>query len=69
MSAEELPFGLGCPECRYWVPVSTVDPDASLSGLYGHMFERHAAGNRESAEHLLARSADLTRAEAAARME
>lgn len=61
----EIPFALGCPSCSHYVEVSTEDPDASLSELYGHIFRSHASYSQAKTYDLLAKAAGLTKAEAA----
>jgi hypothetical protein len=61
----DLPYALGCPECPYYVEVSEVDPDASLSELHGHILGGHAAHSFEIADQMLAKARELTEAEAA----
>jgi hypothetical protein len=62
-----LPFALGCPSCRHYEQVSTVDPDASLSELYAHIFSNHADFERGTADRLLTKVTDLTAAQATTR--
>lgn len=56
----ELPHALGCPDCPYYVEVSTEDADASLSELGDHVFARHANYQRDQANEILARAVPLT---------
>ncbi len=59
----DLPYALGCPTCTYHVVVSEVDPDASLSELSSHIFDRHACYNRARTNRMLAKARELTEAE------
>jgi hypothetical protein len=67
MVMPELPYGLGCPICPYYVEVSEEDPDASLSELYTHIWGKHTAYDRAAVNALLAKAVELTEAEAAER--
>lgn len=58
-----LPYALGCPSCTHHVVVSEVDPDASLSDLSNHIFDRHAGYNRAETNKILAGARELTRAQ------
>lgn len=62
-----LPYALGCPSCRFFVEVSEVDADASLSGLLEHILVKHAGYDRKVAYPLLAKAQELTETEAAKR--
>jgi hypothetical protein len=55
-----LPYALGCPSCDHYVEVSVEDPDASLSELGNHIFDRHAGYDRRKANELLVRARELT---------
>ena len=57
--SNNLPFALGCPSCVFHVEVSTVDPDASLSELYNHVFWTHAPHDQQKTHELLAKARDL----------
>ncbi len=60
-----LPYALGCPSCPYFIEVSDVDPDASLSDMHSHLRWRHPSDGTPN--QLLAKVQELTPAEAAAR--
>jgi hypothetical protein len=62
-----LPYALGCPACRYYEVVSEIDPDASLSELYHHLFNKHADYSRVVTNQMLTDARELTAAEAADR--
>lgn len=63
----DLPYGLGCPKCTYWVEVSEEDADASLSELSDHIFSKHAGYRRDVSMRILAGARELTAAQAARR--
>ena len=63
----DLPYALGCPSCPYYVEVSEEDPDASLSELHNHLFDKHAGYERKAALALLAEAVELTEAGAVSR--
>jgi hypothetical protein len=63
----ELSYALGCPRCPYFAEVSEVDPDATLSEMWDHLFSKHADYDRTLVSVLLAEVEELTQAEAVSR--
>lgn len=61
----DVPYGMGCPSCSFTIEVSTEDPDASLSYMHSHIFDRHSGYDRPESNRLLAQVRDLTEAEMA----
>jgi hypothetical protein len=61
----DLPYALGCPSCTHFEVVSEADPDASVSELSSHIFNRHADYDYRKTNELLNQARDLTEMEVA----